>query len=77
MEIVNLPSRWHSENTARQAARSGLYRPASQAPLTLVSSRRHPAYCASCAAHIEFGTVWRGEQAFCSVECSLGGDRPA
>jgi hypothetical protein len=35
------------------------------------------AYCAACAAPIDFGAVWRGEEAYCSVECSLGGDRPA
>lgn len=36
-----------------------------------------PAYCAACAAAIDFGAVWRGEEVFCSVECSLGGGRPA
>lgn len=35
------------------------------------------AYCAACAAPIDFGAVWRGEEAYCSVDCSLGGDRPA
>lgn len=35
------------------------------------------AYCAACAAPIDFGAVWRGEEAYCSVECSLGGHRPA
>ncbi len=35
------------------------------------------AYCATCAAPIDFGAVWRGEEAYCSVECSLGGHRPA
>ena len=35
------------------------------------------AYCAACAAPIDFGAVWRGDEAYCSVECSLGGDRPA
>jgi hypothetical protein len=35
------------------------------------------AYCAACAAPIDFGAVWRGEEAYCSVECSLGGGRPA
>src|SRR5439155_14836600 len=36
-----------------------------------------PAYCAACAAPIEFGAVLRGEETFCSVECSLGGNGPA
>jgi len=35
------------------------------------------AYCAACAAPIDVGAVWRGEEAYCSVECSLGGGRPA
>lgn len=35
------------------------------------------AYCAACAAPIDYGAVWRGEEAYCSVECSLGGNRPA
>lgn len=35
------------------------------------------AYCAACAAPIDSGAVWRGEEAYCSVECSLGGGRPA
>lgn len=35
------------------------------------------AYCATCAAPIDFGAVWRGDEAYCSVECSLGGHRPA
>jgi hypothetical protein len=35
------------------------------------------AYCAACAAPIDFGAVWRGEDAYCSVDCSLGGSRPA
>lgn len=35
------------------------------------------AYCAACAAPIDFGAVRRGDEAYCSVECSLGGDRPA
>jgi hypothetical protein len=34
-------------------------------------------YCAGCAGPIEFGPVIRGLESFCSVECSLGGDRPA
>jgi hypothetical protein len=33
-------------------------------------------YCAGCAGPIEFGPVYRGLYAYCSVECSLG-DRPA
>jgi hypothetical protein len=36
-----------------------------------------PAFCAGCAAPIEFGQVIRGRWSYCSIECSLGGDRPA
>lgn len=35
------------------------------------------AYCAACAAPIDFGAVLQGKEAYCSVECSLGGNRPA
>jgi hypothetical protein len=35
------------------------------------------AYCAACAAPIDFGAVRVGDEAYCSVECSLGGSRPA
>jgi hypothetical protein len=34
-------------------------------------------YSAGCAGPIEFGQVIRGGESYCSVECSLGGDRPA
>ena len=48
------------------------------AALQLVQ-RQSPAmaYCAACAAPIDYGAVWRGKEAYCSVDCSLGGDRPA
>lgn len=49
-----------------------------QAALQLVQRQTAAvAYCAACAAPIDFGAVWRGDEAYCSVECSLGGDRPA
>lgn len=35
------------------------------------------AYCAACAAPIDAGAVLRGDEAYCSFECSLGGARPA
>ena len=35
------------------------------------------AYCAACAAPIDYGAVWQGEESYCSVECSMGGRRPA
>jgi len=48
------------------------------AALQLVQ-RQSPAmaYCAACAAPIDYGAVWKEKEAYCSVECSLGGDRPA
>lgn len=78
MEIVHLPLGRLSEGAERQALRRGVMRPALRPPLSLLD-RGMPAsrYCAACAAPIEFGAVWHAEQAFCSVECSLGGDRPA
>ena len=35
------------------------------------------AYCCGCAGPIEFGAVVRAAEAYCSIECSLGGDHPA
>lgn len=35
------------------------------------------AFCARCAAPMEFGPVVRGTETYCSVECSLGDGRPA
>jgi hypothetical protein len=46
-------------------------------PALRVISVVRPLFCAACAAPIDFGAVWRGEDVFCSVECSLGGGRPA
>lgn len=76
MDIVPLPlERLAGE---RIAMRKGLARVSAGGPLRLVPAGRFSvAFCAACAAPIEFGAVWRGEEAFCSVECSLGGDRPA
>ena len=63
----------------RAALRRGLGMPRRARPsLRLIEMGRVAlSYCAACAAPIEFGAVWRGEEAFCSVECSLGGNRPA
>ncbi len=78
MEIVDLPLGRLSDAAERSAMRSGVLQPVSQPPLRLVdSSGAASRHCAACAAPIDFGAVWRGEQAFCSVECSLGGDLPA
>jgi hypothetical protein len=78
MEIVHLPLGRLSASAERSAMRNGLFQPAARPPLRVMQvGRTSSAYCVSCARPIEFGAVWRGELAFCSVECSLGGDRPA
>jgi len=79
MDIVQLPVGRFWGVSERGALRQGLA-PSSrfQAALQLVQ-RQTPAaaYCAACAAPIDFGAVWRGQDAFCSFECSLGSNRPA
>lgn len=79
MEIVELPLGRHSGNRERVALRRGLSHPGGAVPfLRLIdSSPVTGMFCSACAAPIEAGAVWRGEEAFCSVECSLGGNRPA
>jgi hypothetical protein len=52
----------------------GLGRPLKVLPKTSAGAY---SYCAGCAGPIEFGPVIRGSESYCSVECSLGGDRPA
>jgi hypothetical protein len=79
MSIVQFPVDRLPGVPERMALRRGL--PAISrfgAALQLVQRQSAAAaYCAACAAPIDFGAVWKGEDAFCSVECSLGGDRPA
>ena len=78
MSIVQLPAGRFGGSPERAALRGGLARSGSRPFLRLVASRMGaPAFCAGCAAPVDFGAVWRGEEAFCSVECSLGGNRPA
>jgi hypothetical protein len=79
MGIVQLPAGRLSGSAERIALSRGVARPTgSRSSLrVLAPSGVSPAYCAACAAPIDFGAVWRGEEAFCSVECSLGGNRPA
>jgi hypothetical protein len=76
MEIVRLPAgRLRGE---RLALRDGAATTSTVGPLRLVLSRTaFPPFCAGCAAPIDYGTVIRGTQVFCSLECSLGGDHPA
>jgi hypothetical protein len=79
MGIVQLPADRQSGSAERMALSHGVARPSgSRSSIrVLAAGAVPPAYCAACAASIDFGAVWRGEEAFCSVECSLGGNRPA
>jgi hypothetical protein len=79
MGIVQLPGVGARGDVERAALRRGL---ATGAPVRLVRVLREEftearAYCAGCAGPIEFGAVARGAQAYCSIECSLGGDSSA
>jgi hypothetical protein len=78
MGIVQFPMGRLADHAERLAFRRGLARVSTTArpPLKVVVSGA-PAFCASCAAPIESGGVWRGVEVYCSVECSLGGGRPA
>jgi hypothetical protein len=76
--MVQLPVDRLISSAERMALRRGVAGSRFGAALQLMQ-RQTPAatYCAGCAAPIDFGAVWRGVEVFCSVECSLGGDRPA
>ena len=79
MGIIQLPGTRGRGDGERAALRRGL---ASGAPVLLrrvrpTDSAGVAAYCAGCAGPIEFGAVVRGAQAYCSIECSLGGDNTA
>ena len=77
MGIVQLPIGRLAGHSERIAFRRGLARlDNGKPPLRVIATGVAP-FCAACAAPIDFGPVWRAGQAFCSVECSLGGDRPA
>jgi hypothetical protein len=80
MGVVHLPAgRLRDGSTERSALRQGLAVVVPVRPLHVVPKGEadQPAYCAGCAAPIEFGAVMRGLDTYCSVECSLGGDHPA
>ena len=78
MDIVQLPVGRLNGHAERVAFRHGLAGSSGVRPLLRVVARRPiAAFCAACAAPIDFGPVWREGEAFCSVECSLGGGRPA
>jgi len=77
--IVQLPVWRLAGNAERIAFRHGLATGGGGAPaLRLISNAAQAqAFCVSCAKPIDFGVVWRRGEAYCSVECSLGGNRPA
>jgi hypothetical protein len=78
MSIVQLPVGRLARGPERAVLRGGLARSGPRPSLRLVAAGgRGQAYCAGCAKPIDFGAVWRGAEVFCSVECSLGGGRPA
>ena len=78
MEIVRLPFGLDPQAAERAAIRRGLASASAKPFLWLIDT--DPAsgrFCAGCAAPIDSGIVWRQQEAYCSVECSLGGNRPA
>jgi hypothetical protein len=78
MGLVQFPAGRLAGHAERMAFRHGLARlHPGRPPLRVVASAPTVGFCAACASPIDYGAVWRGEEAFCSVECSLGGDRPA
>ncbi len=79
MSVVQFPLGRLPGDAERIALRRGLARPDRPgAALQLVQRQAAAAaYCATCAAPIDFGAVRRGDEVYCSVECSLGGNRPA
>lgn len=79
MGIVQLPTSRVAGSAERMAFRRGLVRPGADRPSMRVvrTGEAAAAFCSACAAPIDFGAVWRGVDAYCSVECSLGGNRPA
>ena len=78
MSIVYLPVGKGWGIPERAALQQGRASSRFRAALQLIE-RQTPAatYCAACAAPIDYGPVWRGNEAYCSVECSRGGKRPA
>ena len=78
MAIVQFPIE-RLGSAERVALRRGVARNGAAGPsLRLIGTGEPgPTFCANCAAPVDYGAVWRGSEAFCSVECSLGGNRPA
>jgi len=77
MEVIPLPRTRMVERTALKQSLVVVSHPAGPPRLAIMPESSPEAYCARCAGVIEFGAVIRGRDAYCSVECSLEGDRPA
>lgn len=78
MGIVQFPVGRLAGHAERVAFRQGMTRLHSGRPqLGVLATGPMPMFCASCAVPVESAAVWRGAVVYCSVECSLGGDRPA
>jgi hypothetical protein len=78
MGIVLFPVGRAGGEVERLALRRGAAAVAAPRPTLRVLAAGRPLYCAACASPVDFAAVWRGDDAFCSVECSLGGGgRPA
>ena len=77
MGVIQLrPTGGGSERAALRLGAAGGVGPGAR--LRVLDTRRPgAAWCAGCAAPIEFGQVTRGGLSFCSIECSLGGGRLA
>lgn len=77
MRIVDFPVR--QATPERQALRRAVPMSSRFAAALQLVQRQAPAtaYCAACAAPIDSGAVWLEDEAYCSVECSLGGNRLA
>lgn len=77
MGIVQFPVDRSTGQAERDALRRGSAAMTAARPSLHVVGVARPVFCAACAAPVDFAAVWRGTDAFCSVECSLGGGRPA
>jgi len=79
MGIVQFPTDRLDGQAERLAFRHGMARSvsASRSAFRILAGGRAALFCTACAAPVDFGAVWRGEDVYCSVECSLGGNRPA
>jgi hypothetical protein len=75
MGMVHAPAGFVSGNVSeRGALRGGVAAPRPARSALRVVKDAASRFCAGCAAPIEFGAVIRGTDAYCSIECSLGGN---